>query len=142
MEDRKRRIFKLMKKDGKVNMEIFMPQHGKFFTFAGPFSTQEELQKEVHTIHVELQHILEEAKNLFEKNVIPASELQQDMDAEQIWKVLNNIKDEQQFIVTFNSLHEKKRREVANFVFTQCNAFAGKASVFSLRYNSDSALLE
>jgi len=125
-----------------LTVEVFVAQEDKFFPFLGPFSTEEELREEIYLIREELQNLLEEAKGIFERKAVPTALDLQNMDAEQIWRVLDKIKDEQQFIDTFNTLHEEKRREIADFVFTRCNVFAGKASIFSLRYNSDLGLLE
>jgi len=50
------------------------------------------------TICEELQTLLKKQRH-FKKDTLPENLLElQDMDAEQIWKILNEIKNEQQFI--------------------------------------------
>ena len=62
--------------------------------------------------------------------------------AEDIWKKLSEIEDEENFVAAFNSLSEEQRMDVAEHVLTHCNIFSGKAAVFSSRYNSEAGLLE
>jgi len=68
--------------------------------------------------------------------------LSPDMPPDKIWQVLSETADEDRFIGLFNQLDEKKRKEIAEYVLTQCNVFTGRGAGFSSRYNTDTALLE
>ena len=61
--------------------------------------------------------------------------------ADEIWAALSGM-SEKAFVEAFNRLKEVKRREVAEFVLTQCNVFSGNAMIFSARYDETSALME
>ena len=64
------------------------------------------------------------------------------MAPEEIWSILSGVSDEDLFIKGFNNLDEGKRRDVAEYVLTQCNIFSGKASIFSSRYNNETGLMD
>ena len=134
-------LFGFIREGNKIRIGIFLPQEERLFPFSELFSTKEELIRGIHFIHEQLDLLLEEAKKIFDYKSKQLQELTPEMNGEEIWKFLSNIEDEQEFINKFNALGEIKRREVADFVFTRCNIFAGRASLFSLRYNNDSALL-
>jgi hypothetical protein len=63
------------------------------------------------------------------------------MSPDEIWQVLSETADEDRFIDLFNQLEREKRKEVAEYVLTQCNVFTGRGAVFSARYDSETALL-
>lgn len=139
-----KRIFGLIKEgNGKLRIGIFLAQKEGLCPISKSCNTLEELGEEIDRIYVQLQDLLKEAESFFKLPSKPFhKELSPDMSAEQVWEVLSNIDSEEDFIKMFNGLNEEKRREVADFVFSKCNIFSGKASIFSLRYNSESALLE
>ena len=56
--------------------------------------------------------------------------------------VLSAVSEEAAFVQGFNDLEERTRKAVAEYVLTRCNIFAGKASLFSSRYDSASGLIE
>lgn len=60
--------------------------------------------------------------------------------AEEIWVSLSSM-NEKEFVDAFNRLEEGKRREVAEYVLTQCNVFSGKGQIFSARYDEESAMM-
>jgi len=98
---------------------------------------------EIDLFQKELEGYLERAKALFEGKISKGGlGIDDDMAPEQVWTALSAIGGEDLFAGGFNALKEEKRREVAEYVLTSCNVFAGKAAVFSTRYDSDSALLE
>ncbi len=98
---------------------------------------------EVKALQKELEDALGKARALFEgKSSGEGSEISGDMTPEQVWAVLSAISGEDAFVETFNGMAEERRREVAEYILTSCNIFAGKAAVFSARYDSDAALLE
>jgi len=101
------------------------------------------LTKEVKSLQKELEDSLEKGKAVFQgKPAGPGTGISDDMPAEEVWSVLSGITGEDSFVETFNAMAEERRREVSEYILTSCNIFAGKAAVFSARYNSDTALLE
>lgn len=108
----------------------------------GVCRTYEELSSEVAKIEDGLKRVVQEGKGLlegttreYEKGFTP------DMLPEEIWSALSEIEEEAIFIERFNDLEEEKRREVAEYVFTKCNIFSGRPSLFAARYNASSGLM-
>ena len=98
---------------------------------------------EVAAIQNELNETLEKAKAFFggtpgggQPDITP------EMSAEEVWSILSEIEEESLFIKSFNTLDDARRREVAEHVFTRCNVFSGKPSLFSARYNNESGTIE
>ena len=58
-----------------------------------------------------------------------------------IWEVLSTAADNSLLIEQFNSLSESRRRELADYVFVNCNMFTGKGAYFSAHYVQETALL-
>ena len=104
----------------------------------------EELALEADTIRKNLEQISEEAKAILSGGAVKGQEftVTDEMTSDQIWSILCRIPEVDTFIRIFNDLGDTSRRQVAEYVLTKCNAFSGRASVFSSRYNSKSALLE
>lgn len=103
----------------------------------------ETLELEVSKIRSNLERILDAANGIFGGK--PSGEwlgLDPDMDPERIWSILSAVGDEDLFVRAFNGLEEPKRRELAEHILTRCNIFAGKAALFSSRYNDESALMD
>jgi hypothetical protein len=103
-------------------------------------SSHEKLKTEAERIRKDLDRLLENAKSLFE-GPSEGPSLREDMSVEEIWHALSQM-EEMLFVEAFNGLHEQQRRGVAEYVLTQCNIFAGKAAVFSSRYNEASGHME
>ncbi len=103
----------------------------------------EDLAVEVGGIKRNLECVLEEAKTHF-KGSAPKGDsgIESETSAEEIWQILNGIKDESIFVERFNSLDDTKRREVAEYVLSKCNIFSGRGSVFSARYNNGTGYME
>lgn len=105
--------------------------------------SQGQLAREVEALKAALDRLLGEAADSFGKSgshedpAIPA-----DMKAQDAWALLLAIPEEGRFTAVFNSLDERKRREIAEHVLTHCNVFAGRGAGFSANFNSDTALLE
>ncbi len=59
----------------------------------------------------------------------------------EIWDALSTVTDNLLLIEHFNSLNEFKRREVADYIFANCNMFTGKGAYFSAHYVQETALL-
>ena len=98
---------------------------------------------EVKKLQDSLGRLLEEAKGIFEDFATGEGiELTPDMKPEEIWAILSRTKDELLFVKHFNGLDDEKRREVAEYILTQCNIFSGMGSIFSARYDHETAFLE
>ena len=109
-----------------------------------PFESFEALENGVQFIKEDLGTVVERARELFKGTLSSVEGLDFDVDAtpEEIWTLLSKIADENSFIDTFNGLDEARRKAIAEHVLTHCNVFTGKASIFSLRYDNDSGLME
>jgi hypothetical protein len=99
-------------------------------------------EAEVKTILGNLDEIQTRTRELFERSSARGKlGLRSDMAPAEIWTILSGIGDEEEFSQSFNSLEEAKRREVAEHILTKCNIFAGKAAVFSSRYDETSSMM-
>ena len=109
-----------------------------------PFESFEALENGVEFIKEDLGLIVERARERFKGSQPSGEGLDFDEDAtpEQIWTLLSKIDDENSFVDMFNRLDGARRKAIAEHVLTHCNVFSGKASVFSLRYDNDSGLME
>ena len=103
----------------------------------------ETLEREMSRLKGELDDLLQEAKEQLGPG--PGQEhvdLDEELGAAELWEILSAVHDTDLLVRQFNNLRREKRQEIADYVFTRCNVFAGVASVFSLRYNSEEAKLE
>ena len=106
-------------------------------------NSYETLEGEIARLKGELDGLLEEAKKQFGPGAGQEHvELNEELGAAELWKILSAVHDTDLLVRQFNNLSRGKRQEIADYVFTQCNVFAGVASVFSLRYNNEEAKLE
>lgn len=145
-------IFKLMesqekgashKKSVRLALDLKIGDKDVPFSVSEACSSYEAFAKEVERVREELAGILKRAKDLFSGPSEGAGrKFRADATPEEIWSELSKTEDEDFFVSIFNGLDDRKRREVAEFVLTQCNVFSGKASAFSSRYNNESGLLE
>jgi hypothetical protein len=98
---------------------------------------------EIQAVLNNLEEIMKQSREVFrisgEQDKLG---LKPDMSPQEIWHILSGIKEEGEFATSFNSLDETKRREVAEHVLTRCNIFAGKAAIFSSRYDEATALMD
>ncbi|MBN2032048.1 MAG: hypothetical protein JW836_02140 [Deltaproteobacteria bacterium] len=101
------------------------------------------LELEVKRMVDQLEAIKTKAGKLFESSFRQGKlGFRPDMTPPEIWAVLSGIKDESEFVQSFNSLDETMRRKVAEHVLTRCNIFSGKAAVFSSRYDDATGVME
>ena len=115
---------------------------GSVFLIQG-CDSYETLEGEVSRLKGELDGLLMEAKGRFGPG--PGQEhleLDEELDAAELWDNLSAVTDNELLVRQFNSLSREKRQEIADYVFTQCNVFTGVASVFSQRYNNEEAKLK
>ncbi len=109
-----------------------------------PSGSYEALENGVQTIKQDLGRVMEKARDLFKGDRSSEGELDFDAEMEpaQVWALLSEIEDVDQFVKIFNDLDEPRRKEIAEHVLTHCNVFTGKASVFSSRYDNESGFME
>jgi len=125
-----------------LGIQVTIGEHTSILPVTTECHSVGALTKEVKALQEELEDFLARGKALFQGKRGGGMEITDDMTPEQVWSVLSAIAGEEPFAKTFNSMGEERRREVAEYVLTSCNIFAGKAAVFSARYDSDAALLE
>jgi hypothetical protein len=106
-------------------------------------TSYETLEGEISRLKGELDGLLKEAKELFGPGAGQEhDELNEELGAAELWEILSAVHDTDLLVRQFNNLSRGKRQEIADYVFTRCNVFAGVASSFSLRYNNEEAKLE
>jgi hypothetical protein len=123
-----------------VGVRVKVAGHETLCPITKRCATYESLELELGSMRKNLEGVLNRAKELFERSEKQADlGLDPSRPAEEIWPLLSGLADEKAFVEAFNSLEEEKRREVAEYVLTQCNVFSGKAAVFSARYDEKTA---
>jgi hypothetical protein len=126
-----------------LGIQVRVAEHTSILPVTSECLSVGALTKEVKALQKELEDALERAKGLFEgRGSSGGMGITDDMLPEQVWSVLSAISGDGPFVESFNSMAEDRRREVAEYILTSCNIFAGKAAVFSARYDSDTALVE
>ncbi|HVO82800.1 MAG TPA: hypothetical protein VMU60_00095 [Syntrophobacteria bacterium] len=104
----------------------------------------EQLEDAVCRLKGRLDMLLEQGRALFRTHqaereatvkAIPETPLE-------IWKAMEGSGDLDGMSAYFNPLPLEKRKEVANFIFTNVNIFKGAASLFSQHFNDEACLLE
>jgi len=127
----------------RVGIRVTIGDQENLCALTPPVDSVGKLTREITFLKQELDDLLERAELFFgEASRGTAAGLRPDMSAAEIWTLLSEMRDEETFVARFNDLKEEKRREVADYVFTTCNVFAGRASLFSARYNEESARME
>ena len=105
--------------------------------------TEQELHKEIGHIREGLERIAQDANDrLRRRGPENQSVITPDMGPSDMWKVLEEIRDEELFVERFNSLERDIRGKVAEYVLTQCSVFSGKGAIFSARYNEVTKFIE
>ena len=103
----------------------------------------EGLVAEIRRIQEELQGILSEGERLFTADrPSDGPGIDPEMGPQEIWDQLSQEGNEEDFVQHFNELGEEKRREIAEYVFRECNVFSGKASRFAALFNTKTGFLE
>lgn len=127
-----------------LGLRIKIGEHQTICPITEPSNSYDVFEKEAQTIIEDLSRIMEKAKDFFKGDRSSEGMLgfDEDMEPAQIWALLSEIEDVEQFVTIFNDLEEARRKEIAEHVLTHCNVFTGKASVFSARYNNESGFME
>ena len=147
-----RNIFKIIevpekdgteKKGAAIGIEVKIGDQVSVIPVSRVCRSSDDLATEVEAIQNELKQTLEKTKAFFGgPSGSGRPDITPEMSAEEVWAILSKIEEESLFITSFNSLDDARRREVAEHVFTRCNVFSGKPSLFSARYNSESGTIE
>lgn len=140
-------IIRIDKGDGKekpgigIGVKIKIGEHETLCPISGICESVEAIEAEASLLKENIENILSISKSILHGTSPPVVEIRSDMEPEEIWKILSSIQDETTFSERFNHMEVGKRKEVADYVLTRCNIFAGKGAVFSSRYDSESGLL-
>jgi len=125
-----------------LGLRLKIAGHETVCRVIGPLDDFKAFEIEVKTILSELERIRAKAGELFERSSAQGKlGIHSGMTPAEIWKILSGIKDDDEFTISFNSLDEAGRRQVAEHILTRCNIFSGKAAVFSSRYDEITALM-
>jgi hypothetical protein len=134
------------KKEGtevSLGLRLQVAGHEILCPVTGSYKNIEAFLIEVQTILNNLEEIMNQSREVFKRTgEQDRLGLKPDMSPPEIWNILSGIEDENEFAHSFNGLDETKRREVAEHVLTRCNIFAGKAAIFSSRFNEATALMD
>ena len=102
-----------------------------------------DLEKEIQKIKDHLNLLLEKGKVLLSSSATGSTlKITPEMPANEVWVKLGEITEDNVFVDMFNSLDEEKRKEIAEYVLTQCNIFSGKGAYFSQHYDNESGYME
>jgi hypothetical protein len=119
-----------------VGIRLKLAGHETICPITKRCTAYESLELELDGMRKNLEGLLSRARETFQRSEKQADlGLDPSMPPEEIWPLLSGLGDEKAFVEAFNSLEQEKRREVAEYVLTQCNIFSGKAAVFSARYD-------
>jgi hypothetical protein len=131
------------KKEISIGIEVRIAEQQVSCSISRACKSYEELVVEVERIQDNLNRILELGKRVFTGSLHGEKrKITSEMSPQELWSILSEIGEEELLIESFNDLDEDKRREVAEYVFSRCNVFSGKASVFSSRYDTVSGLMK
>lgn len=105
--------------------------------------TSGDLEREIKKIQDSLDTLYEKGKTFLTTSAMTSSlNITPETLPDEAWVRLGHIKEDSTFAETFNSLDEEKRKEIAEYVLTQCNIFSGKGAFFSQCYDSESGYME
>ncbi len=135
-------IFEIIKeKDDtySIGIRVKIGEHESLCPVTGPADI-DGLKVKAGSITDELNAILDKLDKI--KNGSPVyGGLNPDADPKELWAEISAISDNDQMAERFNSLDEQKRKELAEYIFANCNMFSGKGAFFSAQYVQETALL-
>ena len=106
------------------------------------FLSHDDLESEINSLRSELTDILKKLDSLKNESANQGDfGIDDEASPQEIWTILSNVSDDSLLVEPFNSLKEFKRRELADYIFANCNIFTGKGAFFSARYVQETALL-
>ena len=106
------------------------------------FLSCDSLKSEINLLKHELNEAIKKLESFKNGNAGQgAFSIDRSKPPQEIWAVFSVVQDNSVFIEQFNSLNEQKRRELADYIFANCNMFSGKGAFFSARYIQETALL-
>jgi len=103
-----------------------------------PCADEKELTDEIGRLQGDLDRLAEKGRDRFAE----LREREKGDDPAQIWQEMEALGDEGEMVAYFNGLSKATRRQVAEHVMTRVSAFKGMSPQFTVRYNSETNLLE
>ena len=104
----------------------------------------EQLERAISHLKGKLDTMLREGTALFRKYQAEREATLKPIPKtpQEIWKTMEGSGDLDGMREHFNLLPLEKRKEVANFIFSNVNIFKGAASLFSQHFNEEACLVE
>ena len=104
----------------------------------------EQLERAIAHLKGKLDTLLKEGTALFRKHQVEREATLKPIPRtpREIWKAMEGAGDLDGMREHFNPLPLEKRKELANFIFTNVNIFKGPASLFSQHFNEEACLVE
>jgi hypothetical protein len=121
------------------------PSDGRGFVLLAPECEGiEQLERVISHLKGKLDIVLEEGRALFRKYQTEREATLQPIPKtpQEIWKEMERAGSLDGMREYFNPLPLEKRKEVADFIFTNVNIFKGAASLFSQHFNEEACLVE
>ena len=131
-------------KDSPVSFSLGIKMKiGQFDTVCSitEFLSKNDLMMEIKLLNDELAGILRQLESFQKGNINQGRGIDDNASPQEIWEVFSNLTDNTQLVEQFNSLSELKRRELADYIFANCNMFSGKGAFFSAQYIQETAML-
>jgi hypothetical protein len=106
-------------------------------------TTIDHFEQAVAQLLERLEALVQEARAAFKQSQAEEEMAVKELHTvEEVWHAMEKGATLEAMQVVFNPMDPGKRREVANFIFSQLNIFKGPASTFSQHYNEEECLLE
>lgn len=104
----------------------------------------EQLEHAISHLKGKVDILLEEGRALFRKHQTEMEVTLQPIPKtpQEIWKEMERAGSLDGMREHFNPLPLEKRKELADFIFTNVNIFKGAASLFSQHFNEEACLVE
>lgn len=104
----------------------------------------EQLERAITHLKGKLDTLLKEGAALLRKHQVEREAALKPIPRtpRDIWKAMEGAGDLNGMREHFNQLPFEKRKEVADFIFSNVNIFRGAASLFSQHFNEESCLVE
>jgi hypothetical protein len=104
----------------------------------------EQLERVIGHLKGKLDIVLVQGRALFRKHQAEREATVQPSPktSQEIWKAMERAGGLDGMRQHFNQLPLEKRKEVADFIFTNVNIFKGAASLFSQHFNEEACLVE
>jgi len=121
------------------------PSDARGFVLLAPECERiEQLERAISHLKEKLDTMLREGMTLFRKHQAEREATLKPIPKtpQEIWTAMEGSGDLDEMREHFNLLPLEKRKEVANFIFSNVNIFKGAASLFSQHFNEEACLVE